>query len=182
VVSDRLAVGQDLRCAGVLLGRDAAELLEQRQIDVRLDVAHRAGVAVPVPGAPEVAALLDDPDVLYARLAQPRAGEEAPEAAADHERLDLVLQRRAAEPRLDVRVLDVAREAAAHLDVLRVAVGAQPLVALRAVARAQRVGVEAEARGCRAVRVGGGSGLRHAGVRLSGKIAAQTVGGPRGSS
>ena len=52
-----LAVLEDLRAVRVLLGRDVADLLEQRQVDVRLDVALRARVAVPVPGAAEVAAL-----------------------------------------------------------------------------------------------------------------------------
>ena len=32
---------------------------------MRLDVTGRAGIAVEVPGAPEVAALLDDPDFLH---------------------------------------------------------------------------------------------------------------------
>ena len=57
-----------------------------------------AGIAVPVPRAAEVAALLDDADVVDARLAQPRAGEQAAEAAADDQHLDLVGQRLALEP------------------------------------------------------------------------------------
>ena len=81
----------------VLLLRDVADLLEQRQVDVRLDVAHRARVAVPVPGAAEVAALLDDADVVDAGLAQPRAGEQAAEAAADDDDVDLVGERLALE-------------------------------------------------------------------------------------
>jgi hypothetical protein len=61
------------RCAGVRvdLGRrhvllalgTVAGLLEQRQVDHRRGVAHRARVAVPVPGATDVAAALDDPHV-----------------------------------------------------------------------------------------------------------------------
>ena len=90
VLADRAAVGEDLRRPGVLLRRDVAELLEQRQVDVRLDVAQRARVAVPVPRAAEVAALLDDADVVDAGLAQAGAGEQAAEAAADDDDVDLV--------------------------------------------------------------------------------------------
>ena len=71
VLADRPAVGEDLRRPDVLLRRHVAELLEQRQVDVRLDVAHRARVAVPVPGAAEVAALLDR---CGCRRCRPRAG------------------------------------------------------------------------------------------------------------
>ena len=100
------------------------------------------GIAVPVPGAAEVAALLDDADVLDAGLAQPRAGQQAAEAAADDDDVDLVGQRLARERRLDVGVVDEVGEVAVDLDVLLVAVGAQALVALGAVLVAQRVGIE----------------------------------------
>ena len=99
------------------------------------------GIAVPVPGAAEVAALLDEPDVVDAGLAQAGAGEQAAEAAADDQHLDLVGQRLALDRR-DVRIVDVVRELAGDLDVLLVAVGAQALVALLAVLLAQRVGIE----------------------------------------
>src|SRR5262249_27573624 len=51
---DRPAVRQDLRGASVFLRGHVLELLEERQINVRLDVAHRARVAIPVPGAAEI--------------------------------------------------------------------------------------------------------------------------------
>ena len=141
VVADGLAVGQDLRGLRVLLPRDVADLLEQRQVDVRLDVTGGTGIAVPVPRAAEVAALLDDPDVVDAGLAQSRPGEQASEAAADDQHLDLVEQRLAFD-RLDVRIVDVVPVLPGDLDVLLVAVGAEPLVAFGAVLLAQRVGVE----------------------------------------
>ena len=81
LAADGAAVREDLGRARVLLARHVAELFEQRQVDVRLDVAHRARVAVPVPGAAEVAALLDDADV---RRRRPRAG--APRPAARRSR------------------------------------------------------------------------------------------------
>ena len=58
--------------------------------------------------------------------------------------VDLVGQRLAGEARLDVGVVDVVGELAGDLDVLLVAVGAQPLVALGAVLLAQRVRIEAQ--------------------------------------
>ena len=62
--------------------------------------------------------------------------------------VDLVGQRLAGEAGLDVGVVDVVGELAGDLDVLVVAVGAQPLVALLAVLLAQGVGIEWEL-GCR---------------------------------
>ena len=54
-VGDRLEVAPDLLAEGVTPGGDVVELLEHRHVDVRLDVAHHPGVAVPVPGAPDAA-------------------------------------------------------------------------------------------------------------------------------
>ncbi len=141
VAADRLAVGEDLGRLRVLLLRDVADLLEQRQVDVRLDVAGGAGVAVPVPRATEVAALLDDADVVDAGLAQPGAGEQPAEASADDQHLHVVDQRLAFE-RCDVGILDVVLVLAGDLDVLVVAVVAEPLVSFGAVLLAQGVGVE----------------------------------------
>ncbi len=141
-LADRPAVSQDLGRPRVLLLRDITDLFQQRQVDVRLDVTHRTRVAIPVPGAPEVAALFDDPDVVDAGLAQARAGEQPAEAASDDDHLDLVFQRLALE-RGNVRVVDVPREVTDDFQVLLVAVGAQSLVALEAILLAQRIWVEA---------------------------------------
>ena len=56
VLCDALRVLEDLGREGVLLLRDVAELFEQRQVAVAFDVALGARIAVPVPGAAEVAA------------------------------------------------------------------------------------------------------------------------------
>jgi len=56
-------VFEDLGDVGVFLLRDVAELFEQRQVAIGFDIALRAGIAVPVPGAAEVSAGLDDADV-----------------------------------------------------------------------------------------------------------------------
>ena len=68
VPGDATAVLQDLRGPDVLLARDVGGLFEQREVDVGLDVALGARVPVPVPGAAEVAALLNDAKVVDARL------------------------------------------------------------------------------------------------------------------
>ena len=47
--------------------RDVVHLLEHRHVDVRLDVAHHARVAVPVPGAADAAGLVDQADAVDAR-------------------------------------------------------------------------------------------------------------------
>ncbi len=47
---DRLTVFQDLLAEGIFLLRDEAELFEQGQIGVGLDVAGDPGIAVPIPG------------------------------------------------------------------------------------------------------------------------------------
>ena len=131
---------------GVLLLRDVADLLQQREVDVRLDVARRARIAVPVPRAAEVAALLHDAQVVDARLAQPGTGEQPAEAAADDEHLDVVEQRRAFDA-FDVGIVDVVGELAGDLDVLVVAVGAEAFVAFGAVLLAERVGIELDLAG-----------------------------------
>ena len=144
VPADGAAMLEDLGRGRVFGGRHEADLLQQRQVDVTLHVAGGAGIAVPVPGAAEIAALLDDAHRLDAGLAQPRPGEQAAEAAADHHHIDLVGQRRAGETRLDIGVFEIMGERPGDLDILLVGVVAQALVALGAILRLQRIGVEAE--------------------------------------
>ena len=59
-VGDRLEVVQDLIAERIPVGGDVVELLEHREVDVRLDVAHHARVAVPVPGSADAARLVED--------------------------------------------------------------------------------------------------------------------------
>ncbi len=141
VAGDALGVFEDLGGEGVFVLRHVAELFEQRQVDVGFDVAHRAGIAVPVPGAADIAGLVDEADALEPGLAQARAHEQAAEAAADDEEVDFV-EHRLARDRLGPGIVDIAGEVALHLDILRVAVLAQALVALGEVFRVQRLGIE----------------------------------------
>ena len=90
MLADAPAVRQDLRRVRVLLGRPMAGLLEQRHVDHRRGVALRAGIAVPVPGAAEIAALLDDAHVLDTGLDQARGGHQPGEAAADEGEGDVI--------------------------------------------------------------------------------------------
>lgn len=103
-----------------------------------------ARVAVPVPGAAEVGALLDDPDVAQAGLAQPGGGEQAAEPAADDQDVDVVGQGLAGEAGFGVRVVVEVAELARGAAVLAVAVGADAPVALGPVALAQGVRVEVQ--------------------------------------
>ena len=88
--ADAPAVREDLRRMRVLLGRPMAGLLEQRHVDHRGRVALRAGIAVPVPGAAEIAALLDDAHVLHTGLDQPRSGHQPGKSAADEGEGDVI--------------------------------------------------------------------------------------------
>jgi hypothetical protein len=129
--ADALAVRQDLRAVHVLLGRHVPGFLEQRQIDHRRRVALRARVAVPVPGAAEIAAFLDDPDV-HAGLPQPGSGDQAGEPAADAHDRPVIGERRPFGPWC-AGIIQAARELAGEAEVLVVAVRPEPFVPLRAV-------------------------------------------------
>src|SRR5438105_2427939 len=89
--ADPLGMLPDFGALGVFLLGDVAGLLEQRHVDVGFGVAGQAGIAVPVPGAAEVGAALDDADVrgIDTLLAQIGACREPAEAAAGNDRLDL---------------------------------------------------------------------------------------------
>src|SRR5581483_10251796 len=144
VLADALRMLADLRREGILLLRHITRLFEQRQIDVSLDIALRAGIAVPVPGAAEVSTLLDDADVFKAGFAQSRRRDLAAEAAADDQDFHLVGLRLARRRRRDVRIVNVVAEVALHLDILFVAIGAKAPVAFLAILLTQRIGIEAE--------------------------------------
>ena len=140
-LGDAPAVLEDLGRHDVLRRRHVAGLFQQRQVDHGRGVAHRARVAVPVPRAAEVAADLDDPHVVDARLLQPRAHAQPREAATDQRDGHVVEPRLALDP-LGVGIVEHRGEPARRLEVLVVAVGPQPLVALLAVLDPQRVVID----------------------------------------
>ena len=141
MMPDPSAVLVDLRRVGVLLRRHVAGFFEQGQIHERRRVALGAGIAVPVPGAPEVATLFDDAHVGVTGLDQCCAGHETGEAATDECELDLVGERLALDT-VGVGIVRVAGEGAGHLEVLVVAVGTEALVSLRAVSGVDGVPVD----------------------------------------
>ena len=131
----------DLGREGVFLLRHVAELFDQRQVAVAFDVALGARITVPVPGATEVAAGLDDSNVLDTGFVEARAGQQSAETSTDDYYIDLVGQWSAIK-RFDVRVVQIVSELAGNFDVLRVAVGANALVALLLVLLPQGVRIE----------------------------------------
>ncbi len=134
--SQQLGVLEDLRGAGVVLGRHEAGLLEQGQVHVGLHVAHAARIAVPVPGAPEVAGLLDDPEVGDPVLAEVDGGEHPGEAATHDHHCGLFDHGVPGEAGLNERV---SVQVLTRLTPLRHAVGTQPLLLLLPIPLAQLV-------------------------------------------
>ena len=143
VLAETPAVVEDLPGVRVFLLGDVADFFEERQVDVGLDVALGSRVPVPVPGAAEIAAFFDDPQVFHAGFAEAGSHLEAAEAASDDDHVDLVGERRPVDGRFDVRVIGVMGELSDDLDVLVVSVGAQPFVPFDAVAVPHGVGIEA---------------------------------------
>ena len=140
-VGDHLEVAQDLLAVGVAVGGDVVEFLEHREVDVRLDVAHHAGVAVPVPGATDAACLVDDADPLNAGLAELSAGEDAGDPPAHDHDIDVVDDRLALDERRE-RVVTVAGEMFVRPQVPDVCTaGYESLVALKQVLGADDLGV-----------------------------------------
>ena len=113
-----LAVLEDLEPRGELHRRDVAHLLEQREVAVRLDVAGDARVAVPVPRAADVAALLAEADVDEPGLAQLVPQQQPGEPGADDEDVALVGQRLPRHRVGRVDVLEVLGELALHRHVV----------------------------------------------------------------
>ena len=138
---------EDFRRKRILPFGNIAEFLQQRQVAIGLYVAHRAGIAVPVPGAAEIATGFHDPQALESRLAEAGAHQQATEAAADDSELNLVEDRFASHVLLHVWIFHVAGEFGLHLDILVDAVGTYPPVAFREILVVQCVGVEIEVAG-----------------------------------
>ena len=107
---------------------------------MRLDVTRRPRVAVPVPGAAEVAGLVDHPERVDAGLAQVRSRQHPAEPGPNDRDVDLVCHRVTGEPRFDVGVTVEVVEDGVRFDVLGVALGAKSLFTFEAVLLAKFVG------------------------------------------
>src|SRR5207302_10745608 len=126
LLPDTLAVLENLGRMRILLGWHVTCLFQQRHVDEARRVALRPRVAVPVPGAAEVTPLLDDPDIVDARLLQPGTGDQPREAPADERHRDVVGLRPSGRDRR-VRVVGVVGELILQFLVLVVAVRPQTL-------------------------------------------------------
>src|SRR5215469_9455250 len=99
-----------------------------------------AAIAVPVPAAAEVARLVDDEKVLGACLLEPDCHlQTAPAAEDEHVNVG---DSRVPLCRLEVGIGCKPLEVAGDVEVLRLAVGPEPLIALIPVLLAQFIGVE----------------------------------------
>src|SRR5579872_4023085 len=143
-LADPARMRTDLVAETVFFLRDVAGLFQQRQVDVAFDVALRAWISIPVPGAAEVAAFLDDANILDPGLAQARRRQQSAEAAAHDHHVDRVGEWLAGKAGIDVRILDKVPKIAGCLHVLIIAVGPQPPVALVTVLLAQCIGIKIE--------------------------------------
>ena len=83
MLADVAAVLEDLGAVGELLRRHEVELFEQRDVAVRIVVALDPGEPVPVPDTTEVAAHLDDVDIVDARLLEVCARQQAGDTPAE---------------------------------------------------------------------------------------------------
>ena len=136
LLADALAVREDFRRMRIFLRRHVAGFFEQRHVDHRRRIALRARIPVPVPGAAEVAALLDDADILDTGFRQSRGGGEPGKAAADEGEGDVIGLRIARGDRR-IGIVEIMRELSRDAQILVVAIGTQPLVALLQIFLAQ---------------------------------------------
>ena len=88
-----------------------------------------AGIAIPVPGAAKIAALLNHPDVGDASLYQPGTGHQTSKAATNKRHGDVICPRRTRRHR-GIRIFQIMGQLALQLQILIVAIGTQALVAL----------------------------------------------------
>src|ERR1700733_3781813 len=89
-LGDPIEVTPDLVSRRVAACGDVVELLEHRHVDVRLDVTHDTGVAIPVPGSPDATGLVDDADALDSGLPEVGTDEDTGDAAPHDDDIDLV--------------------------------------------------------------------------------------------
>ncbi len=68
VLGDALTVREDLGALGVFIRGDVAELLQQRDIDIGLDVAGDPRIPIPVPRAAHVGRSVDQPHAVDTEL------------------------------------------------------------------------------------------------------------------
>ena len=144
---DRVEVPADLVAERVAGRGHVVHLFEHRHVDVRLDVAHHAGVPVPVPGASDPAGLVDQHDPPEPGVAQLRAHDHAGHPGADDGDVDVLDDRFALDEGRE-RIARVLGEPCVALQVVDdPATLGHALGALRWYLVADRLGIEGG--GCR---------------------------------
>ncbi len=176
VLADALAVSEDFRCTRIFFAGSMAGFLQQRHVDHRCGVALRAGVAVPVPGAAEVAAFFNDAHIAHAGLDQSGCRGQPSKAPANEGKGDMVGARCTGGDRR-IGVFQVVGEGALDFKVLRIAIRPQALVALFQVFSTQ--GVLVEGLSSHGVRFRWGLRVRHHG-QLWRIVCPSAPGGPVG--
>ena len=131
--ADVATVLEHLRCVGISMLWRIIELFDERQIDVSLDVAHRAGVSIPVPRPAKISRLVDDADIPEASLSQACAGEKTAETGAGNDDLGMLDDRRPSETRWRPGIAVEMRELPHRRDILRVSLLENSLVALAVI-------------------------------------------------
>ena len=139
MVSDPLAMLEDLGCTRVPLGRHVAGFLKQRQVCVGLYIAHTSGVTIPIPGPAEVPALLDNREVLDTFPDQIDGREHATKTAAHNHDFMLGDDRLPRETGLNKWILVERGKRPLELLKLRHPIRAQPFLALMTVTLAHFV-------------------------------------------
>ncbi len=131
---------------GVFLLWDIAHLFQKGQIDIGFHIALSAWITIPVPGAAEIACLVNDSNIVNAGLFQAHASQHAAESATNNSNLYLVGQRFSIKIGFYVRVVDIVGKVAGRLLILRQALLADPLVPLFLVSGSQHCRVEPQFR------------------------------------
>jgi hypothetical protein len=142
MLGDAAAVGEDFPALGVLLGRDIAELFQQRHVNVRFDVAGDSRIAIPVPGTADVGGLVDQPDIVDPELFQSCAYEQSAETGTDNRDVYRIGDGIAGKAGIGPRILTEARERARYFHVLGDPVRTQAPVAFLRVFLAQLSRIE----------------------------------------
>src|SRR3990172_1972063 len=133
MLSDALAMFVDLRTVGKFLRRNVVQLFEQRDITIGIIVALDPGVAVPVPGAAEVPAQFDDPEIGDAGFLDAGRADETSKASAEDGDVE-ILRDRIPDYGRRVRIGFVeVREFSLGYHILLRAFGTQALVALLSI-------------------------------------------------
>ena len=88
-----LGVFEDLKAGRKLHSWEIAHFLQQWHVAVGFNIARYAGIAVPVPGAADIASLFAKPDIGETRLPKLVPKYEPTKTTADDQNLTFIVQR-----------------------------------------------------------------------------------------